>query len=95
MTTTSNSQSDALAAWESAAVLNLGPVLDPDTTVAVWDAVLAYRAAGDVDAFAKTVRAAVRSSPESVRDLVERAIATIPVTPARPIVSPAAAEAKE
>jgi hypothetical protein len=84
-----------LAAWESATMQNLSPLLSTGAGEDLWTAILAHRASGDVHAFA----AEARSLPAGpvTREVIERAIdalaalGSIPAPPT-PSAAPAATE---
>lgn len=68
-----------LAAWESAIVQNLGPMLSDAQNAELWDLIVAHRTDGDVEAFAVEAREIVKSASPHARDVMDRAIALLPI----------------
>lgn len=80
---------DALAAWESATVQNLAPLLHENVAEVLWSHILSLRSTKDLETFAASVRADVVSAERRVTELVEHAIASLHALPDEdPIAEP-------
>lgn len=84
---------DAIAAWESATVQNLGPLLTENDSAGLWSALLAHRDSGDANAFASAAREIGILAGPRAAVLIESAIAALDRPPSAP--SPAARAAHE
>jgi hypothetical protein len=83
------------AAWESATMQNVSPLVSAGISERLWHDIVALRESGDIEAFATEVRALVATANPIVRVAVERAIAEYPSSPPPAVPSPAAPAASE